>query len=142
MSSSVSNPYTFNISKNTIFSTSVTAGVTFQITMKYESDGADEEWSNSLYASNLPLTIGKYTLIRVYTGTSATWGEGVSSVTHVVFHGLIPKTRIIINGGPFNNLTLTRDYYINNTTRYACDESYESDKWNNAQFKLVIIFMD
>lgn len=69
MSSSVSNPYTFNISKNTIFSTSVTAGVTFPITMIYESYAEDEEWSNSLYARNLPQTIRNYTLVRVLTET-------------------------------------------------------------------------
>ena len=142
MSISVSNPYTFNISKNTIFSTSVTAGVTFPITMIYESDVVDEEWSNSLYARNLPLTIGNYTLVRVLTETVSNWGEATSSSTHVTFRGLIPKTRIIINGGPFNNLTLTRYYYGKDTTAYECDESYESDKWNNVQFKLVIIFMD
>lgn len=66
----------------------------------------------------------------------------MSSSTYVTFSGLIPKTRIIINGGSFNNLTLTRYYYGKDTTAYKCNESYESDKWNNAQFKLVIIFMD
>lgn len=142
MSSSVSNPYTFNISKNTIFSTSVTAGVTFPITMIYESYAEDEEWSNSLYARNLPQTIRNYTLVRVLTETVSNWGEATSSGTYVTFRGLIPKTRIIINGGPFNNLTLTRTYYEKDTTLYECDESYESDKWNNARFNLVIVFMD
>lgn len=56
----------------------------------------------------------------------------MSSSTYVAFSGLIPKTRIIINGGSFNNLTLIRDYYTNNTTEYVCDESCESDKWNSA----------
>ena len=142
MSTSVSNPYTFSIDKNTTFSTSVTAGITFQITMKYVDTGNEEDWVTSLNAGNLPLTIGKYTLTRVWTGSETTWGEGTSSSTYVTFSGLIPKPRIIINGGPFNNLTLIRGHYANGITEYVSNESHASNKWNNVQFELVIIFMD
>ena len=142
MSTSVSNPYTFNIQSSTTFSTSVTAGVTFQINMKYVDAGSENSWVTSLTAVNLPLTIGEYTLARVWTGSETEWGEHTDSSTTVEFSSRIPKTHIIINGGPFYNVALTRSYYSDNLTAYESSENYESSNWDNVPFELSIKFMD
>lgn len=149
MSSSVSNPYTFNISKNTSFSTLINKGIvdTFTTTCSYSETNEYNYNKIKLECVNLPELASGHILSSIMTYRYQMPGGLARSFTNVVFmiaySNEFPYSKIILNGGPFNMVELsksgasTEDYVI-----YECNTAYIDKTYNNVTIELSITYMD
>lgn len=149
MSSSVSNPYTFNISKNASFSTLINKGIVDTFTTTYSYTESTEYNYNKvkLACVNLPELASGHILDSIMTYKYQIPGGAAASFTSVAFvlaySNEFPYSKIILNGGPFNMVELpksdasTEDYVI-----YQCNTAYIDKTYNNVTAELSITYMD
>lgn len=149
MSSSVSNPYTFNIQRDTAFSTRINKGIvdTFTTICQYNESNEYKYNKIKLECVNLPELASGHILDSIRTYKYQIPGGAVSSFTSVVFIityiDEFPYSKIILNGGPFNTVELpksdssTEDYVI-----YECNTAYIDKTYDNATIELSITYVD
>lgn len=150
MSSSVSNPYTFNIQSNTSFSTRINKGIvdTFTITFTYSETKEYNYKGLMLACTDIPELASGHALISIMTyiyqllpsGTAS----GFTSISFVISQvNEFPYSKVILNGGPFNMIELpksdasTEDFVI-----FECNTAYVDKTWDNVTSELSIIYMD
>lgn len=154
MSSSVSNPYTFNIQSNTTFSTRINKGIvdTFTTTCEYSEKtenvqnykilrldctdfkGIDTQSDHTLYYITTYIT-------RTISGDS-TYGR--TTVSFLISRdNEFPYSKIILNGGPFNTVELTKSSDSSEVFEvYECNTAYVDKTYDNVPIELSIIYMD
>ena len=150
MSTSVSNPYTFNIQSNTSFSTRINKGIvdTFTITFRYSETKEYNYKKLMLSCHDIPELASGHILAAITTyiyqqlpsGTAA----GSTSISFIISQvNEFPYSKVILNGGPFNMIELpksdasTEDFVI-----FECNTAYVDKTWDNVTSELSIIYMD
>lgn len=154
MSSSVSNPYTFNIQRDTAFSTRINKGIvdTFTTTCEYSEKtenvqnykilrldctdfkGIDTQSDHMLYYITTSIT-------RTISGDS-TYGR--TTVSFLISRdNEFPYSKIILNGGPFNTVELTKSRDSSEVFEvYECNTAYVDKTYDNVLIELSITYMD
>lgn len=154
MSSSVSNPYTFNIQRDTAFSTRINKGIvdTFTTTCEYSEKtenvqnykilrldctdfkGIDTQSDHTLYYITTYVT-------RTISGDS-TYGR--TTVSFLISRdNEFPYSKIILNGGPFNTVELTKSSDSSEVFEvYECNTAYVDKTYDNATIELSITYVD